>query len=93
MVADGEEVVRELHEELVRVVRVDAARGEAVGETGTIVEVTGVDEEEVNVLLKRDLLHVVDEGREVTEGRAEVRLGLGSVLVSCGLDSSSVLVV
>jgi hypothetical protein len=47
--ADGEDVVRELGEELVRVVRVDGAGRAAVGEPGTVVEVARVDKQQVDI--------------------------------------------
>jgi hypothetical protein len=47
--ANGEDVVWELGEELVRVVRVDGARRAAVGETRAVMEVARVDKQQVDI--------------------------------------------
>jgi hypothetical protein len=75
ILADSEEVVRQLREELVRVVSVDAAYGATVGETSTVMEVTRVDEEKVDAAKECNLLHVLDERREVTKVTGVVGLG------------------
>jgi hypothetical protein len=74
VVADGHNIVRDLLHELICVVSIDTADGETVGEAGTVVQIARVDDEQVDVLLLRNVLHVLDERGKVAEVTRVVRL-------------------
>jgi 2-keto-3-deoxy-L-rhamnonate aldolase RhmA len=80
--ANGEDIVRQLREEPVGIVSVNAAGAVTVGETGSVVEVARINKEQVDVLILRNLLHSVDEASKVAKVAGVVGLWEGRLLVA-----------
>lgn len=65
--SDREDIVRQLGEELVRFMPVDAAGRVPIGEARAVVEIPRVNEKEVDVLVLCNRLHAMHEARKVTK--------------------------
>lgn len=82
VVADGEEVKVDLGVELVRSLTVDLACREAIRETGAVVKVTRVDEEQIGTPFLGELPHVRNERSKVAPIAGVVGLRIAAFLMS-----------